>query len=106
MGRFSQPHVCAAQADHVAALVLNLHPLGNDDELLERDLRFEEGTKLKLGRASATESKHLLAASDNGWIQCPVMSRDHAIVECRLMDEVSVLAFIISNMVANWSARN
>lgn len=97
MGGFSQPHIFAAQADHAAALILYLRPLSNDDELLERALRFEEGTKLKLGRASSTESKHLLAASDNGWIACPVMSRDHAIVECRLTDEVSVLAFIILN---------
>jgi hypothetical protein len=106
MGGFSQSHTCAAQADHIAALILNLRPLNNDDELLERDLHFEEGTKLKLGRASSTESKHLLAASDNGWISCPVMSRDHAIVECRLVDEVIVLPSVTSNVVANSSTRN
>jgi len=94
------------QADETVALILILSPPNNHKELLERELRFEEGTKQKLGRASSTESKRLSPASDNGWISCPVMSRDHALIECRLVDEVSMLASITFNMVANSHVRN
>lgn len=73
-------------ANSTKALLLILRPIRHRTQFIERQIRFEAGTVVPVGRASSTESKHLVEAPDNGYVVCPVMSRDHAKIECRSVD--------------------
>jgi hypothetical protein len=46
-------------------------------------------TKIPIGRSSSVETKNLLAAPDNAWFNCPVMSRNHAELEANFENKAS-----------------
>lgn len=71
------------QADPDQALLLILTPIERKDQFIERRIPFDADTVVPIGRASSTESKQLFEAPENGYIVCPVISRDHAKIECR-----------------------
>jgi hypothetical protein len=71
------------EADPDQALLLILTPLEQKGQFIKRRIPFDAGTVVPVGRASSTESKHLFESPENGYIVCPVISRDHANIECR-----------------------
>jgi pSer/pThr/pTyr-binding forkhead associated (FHA) protein len=73
--------------DPTVALYLVLRPVQNKGNFIQRRIRFENGTVVPIGRASSTESKHLSEDPQNGFITCPVISRDHAKIECRTVND-------------------
>ena len=82
--------------DTAAGLLLILRPTERKSEFIERKITFEGGTVVPIGRASSTVSKHLFEAPDNGYIICPVISRDHAKIECRFDEKACPFPWILS----------
>ncbi|KAI9735825.1 MAG: hypothetical protein M1834_001290 [Cirrosporium novae-zelandiae] len=62
-------------------VIINLLP--NDDATKREDtsrtlILTSKNLSIKIGRSSKTHHKNLVAAPDNTWFDCPVMSRDQA----------------------------
>lgn len=57
---------------------ITLIPLGASHELPRKLIINETVKQVEVGRASKNAEKCLIAAQDNAWFDCPIMSRQHA----------------------------
>ncbi|KAF2276392.1 uncharacterized protein EI97DRAFT_442348 [Westerdykella ornata] len=64
-----------------AAFEVRLLAEDPSDPLPERKFRIIPGTPFVIGRSSKSLHKGLLPASDNAYIDCPVVSREHAYLD-------------------------
>lgn len=63
-----------------APLEVTLRALGHCDEFDERVILLSPGSKIHIGRSSRSSKVSPLPATNNAYFDCPVMSREHAVL--------------------------